>query len=136
MKPNTPRVMQPGQLAEVAGDGAAPEADVNPAAAGGGLLAAQRARAVVVGGRQLSGMSISVVTPPSAAALVALAKPSHSVRPGSLTWTWRVDQPGQEHLRPGNSATLGGVGGVAERGDRGDPAVPYGHRDRPDARRA
>jgi hypothetical protein len=32
-----------------------------------------------VGGRLFSGMSTIVVTPPAAAALVALAKPSHSV---------------------------------------------------------
>ena len=42
-------------------------------------------------------MSTSVVTPPAAAAAVAVAKPSHSVRPGSLTCTWRVHQPGQQH---------------------------------------
>ena len=35
--------MQPGQLPEVAGDGAAPEAHISPATAGGGLLEAQRA---------------------------------------------------------------------------------------------
>lgn len=33
-------------------------------------------------------MSTIVVTPPAAAARVAVAKPSHSVRPGSLTCTW------------------------------------------------
>ncbi len=41
----------------------------------------------VVAGMELSGMSQMVVTPPTAAARVAVANPSHSVRPGSLTWT-------------------------------------------------
>ena len=36
---------------------------------------------VVVGGIELSGMSTMVVNPPAAAADVAVAKPSHSVRP-------------------------------------------------------
>ena len=35
-----------------------------------------------------------VVTPPAAAARVADAKPSHSVRPGSLTCTWVSTSPG------------------------------------------
>src|SRR5215217_5220067 len=35
---------------------------------------------------------VSVVTPP-ASARVALAKPSQSVRPGSLTWTWVSTSP-------------------------------------------
>ena len=48
----------------------------------------------VVGGMQLSGMSMIVVTPPAAAARVAVAKPSHSVRPGSLTCTWVSTRPG------------------------------------------
>jgi len=38
----------------------------------------------VVAGIELSGISMSVVTPPAAAALVAVSNPSHSVRPGSL----------------------------------------------------
>jgi hypothetical protein len=52
----------------------------------------------VVGGIELSGMSTMVVTPPAAAArvavAVAVAKPSHSVRPGSLTCTWLSTRPG------------------------------------------
>src|SRR4051812_41843548 len=39
-------------------------------------------------------MSTIVVTPPAAAARVAESKPSHSVRPGSLTWTWVSTRPG------------------------------------------
>ena len=40
---------------------------------------------LTVGGMLFSGMSRMVVTPPAAAARVAEAKPSHSVRPGSFT---------------------------------------------------
>ena len=47
-----------------------------------------------MGGRLFSGMSMMVVTPPAAAARVAVAKPSHSVRPGSLTCTWVSTMPG------------------------------------------
>jgi hypothetical protein len=42
-----------------------------------------------------SGKPMMVVTPPpAAAAAVAVAKPSHSVRPGSLTCTWVSTRPG------------------------------------------
>src|SRR5712692_3811724 len=40
-------------------------------------------------------MSTIVVTPPAAAARVAVSKPSHSVRPGSLTWTCVSTMPGE-----------------------------------------
>jgi hypothetical protein len=53
-----------------------------------------RAATSSVGGSELSGMSTIVVTPPAAAARVAVAKPSHSVRPGSLTCTWVSTRPG------------------------------------------
>ena len=56
---------------------------------------ARRPSSVVVGGMLLSGMSTSVVTPPAAAARVAVAKPSHSVRPGSLMWTCVSTSPGE-----------------------------------------
>ena len=39
-------------------------------------------------------MSIRVVTPPAAAARVAVANPSHSVRPGSFTCTCVSTRPG------------------------------------------
>jgi hypothetical protein len=39
---------------------------------------------VVVQGAELSGMSTTAVTPPAAAARVALAIPSHASRPGSF----------------------------------------------------
>ncbi|KAK4124451.1 hypothetical protein N657DRAFT_571933, partial [Parathielavia appendiculata] len=42
---------------------------------------------VVVGGMAFKGMSMTVVTPPEAAALVPVSKPSHSVRPGSFRCT-------------------------------------------------
>lgn len=42
---------------------------------------------VVVGGIELRGMSMTVVTPPERAARVPVRKPSQSVRPGSFRWT-------------------------------------------------
>lgn len=41
-----------------------------------------------------SGMSTIVVIPPDVAACVAVANPSQSVLPGSLTWTWLSTTPG------------------------------------------
>lgn len=38
----------------------------------------------------MSGISTTVVTPPDAAALVPVQKPSQSVRPGSFKWTWAL----------------------------------------------
>ena len=89
------------------------------------------AAVVVVGGRLFSGMSISVVTPPAAAALVAVAKPSHSVRPGSLTCTWVSTRPGSSTSEPGSSSVLDRVQGRPGPGDRGDAPVADGHRHRP-----
>ena len=89
------RLVQPAQVVDVAGDRAAPEADVDVRLSGRGLpLDLAAPSTVVVGGRLLSGMSMIVVTPPAAAARVAVAKPSHSVRPGSLTCTWVSTRPG------------------------------------------
>lgn len=46
------------------------------------------------------GMSTIVVTPPAAAALVALQNPSQDVRPGSFTCTWQSTMPGITTLSP------------------------------------
>jgi len=54
----------------------------------------------MVGGSEFSGMSQIVVTPPAAAARVAVANPSHSVRPGSLTCTWESTRPGSSARSP------------------------------------
>ena len=51
---------------------------------------ASRCATVVVGGMEFKGMSTTVVTPPDAAARVPVQKPSQSVRPGSLRWTWAL----------------------------------------------
>ncbi len=40
-----------------------------------------------VGGWALSGISATVVVPPTAQAAEPVAQPSQSVRPGSLKWT-------------------------------------------------
>ena len=55
---------------------------------------AASASTVVVTGMLLSGISSTVVTPPAAAAAVPVAKPSHSVRPGSLRCTCESTSPG------------------------------------------
>ncbi len=77
------------------------------------------AATVVVAGMLLSGMSRSVVTPPAAAARVALGKPSQSARPGSLTCTWVSTSPGKITASPA-STTRAPSGTVVERGDRDD----------------
>ena len=48
-----------------------------------------------------------MVTPPAAAARVAVAKPSHSVRPGSLTCTWVSTSPGSSTSVVRASPSLG-----------------------------
>ena len=65
----------------------------------------------MVGGIEFSGMSMIVVIPPAAAAAVAVAKPSQSVRPGSLTWTWVSTRPGSS---TSSSASWMTVRGTAE----------------------
>jgi hypothetical protein len=84
LKPRTPSATRPASSPALPGT-TPPQNPTStahcPAAAA--RLAANASR-VVVGGIELSGMSTSEVTPPIAAARVAVAKPSHSVRPGSL----------------------------------------------------
>src|SRR4051812_45697695 len=79
------------------------------------ILASKAARDVVTGDA-LSGMSTMVVTPPAAAARVAVAKPSHSVRPGSLTWTWVSTSPGSS-TSSGPTSTTVAVPSCAARSD-------------------
>ena len=78
-------------------------------------------RRVVVAGIELSGMSSSVVTPPAAAARVAVSNPSQSVRPGSLMWTCVSTRPGittsRRHRRHSTRA------GLVELGDARDAAA-------------
>ena len=61
---------------------------------------ASSAATVVVAGTLLSGMSTIAVTPPAAAARVAVSKPSQSVRPGSLTCTCVSTRPGDTTRSP------------------------------------
>ena len=129
-------VVQRAQVLDVVGQGAAPEADVDVRLVGGDVLLRGGASTVVVGGRQLSGMSTRVVMPPAAAARVAVQKPSHSVRPGSLTCTWVSTRPGSRTWSPrssrrapaGTSASYAQDGGDRAGGDRdrGGRAFPRG----------
>ena len=84
---------------------------------------------------EFSGMSMMVVTPPAAAARVAEAKPSHSVRPGSLTWTWVSTRPGMQGFVVGQLDDLGAGQPVAERLDGDDLAAAHAHFARPRCRR-
>ena len=71
-----------------------------------------------------SGMSTIVVTPPAAAARVAVAKPSHSVRPGSLTCTCVSTSPGMSTSSSASRTMRGGGESGSERRDpRDDPAA-------------
>ena len=81
----------------------------------------------MVGGMQLSGMSTIVVTPPAAAARVAVANPSHSVRPGSFTCTWLSTRPGQQYLVVAEVHHLRCAQVRVERFDRDDPPVRDSH---------
>ena len=74
-----------------------------------------RAGEFTVEGTEFRGMSRMVVTPPAAAALVALAKPSHSVRPGSLTCTCASTRPGRR-VSSGASSTTSSPSSPAPRG--------------------
>ena len=94
-------VDEPVELRRVARHDAAPERrrrrDTGPAPPSASPRAPPR---VVVAGMLLSGMSTIVVTPPAAAARVAVSKPSHSVRPGSLMWTCVSTMPGETTRSP------------------------------------
>ena len=94
MKPKTPASHSASSRPRLAGT-APPQKPTSTAhcpAAASCLI--RSAAGSVVGGIELSGMSSRVVTPPAAAARVAVANPSHSVRPGSLTCTWVSTSPG------------------------------------------
>ena len=86
--------MQRKQVLGVSGNGPAPEPHVNMSVRSRSPALDLQGVHVDGGGREFSGISMIVVTPPAAAARVAVANPSHSVRPGSLTWTWVSTRPG------------------------------------------
>ena len=105
LKPSAPAACRPGRSASLPGT-APPQNPTStwtfpPVAARLSLSAA----ACVVGGRQFSGMSTIVVMPPAAAASVAVANPSQSVRPGSLTCTCESTRPGSSTSSPARSNT-------------------------------
>ncbi len=95
LKPNTPAACRAGNSPALPGI-APPQKPTStwicPRAAS--RLTANAA-ASTVGGRLLSGMSTMAVTPPAAAARVAVAKPSHSVRYGLVDVHMRVYHAGQ-----------------------------------------
>ncbi len=94
MKPGTPRAESAASSSRFSGT-TPPQ---NPTSTNERPRAAsafsRSAATVVVGGTEFRGMSKIVVTPPAAAARVAVSNPSHSVRPGSLTWTCVSTSPG------------------------------------------
>ncbi len=113
LKPNTPASCSAGRSAAFAGT-APPQNPTStahwPSAA---ARLASRAATSMVGGIEFSGMSMIVVTPPAAAAAVAVAKPSQSVRPGSLTWTWVSTRPGMSTSSSLSSDWTRASGGTA-----------------------
>src|SRR5277367_1906146 len=66
----------------------------------------RNAAAVVVAGMLFSGISIKVVTPPAAAARVAVENPSQSARPGSLMCTCVSTTPGITTKSPASCTVL------------------------------
>jgi hypothetical protein len=116
LEPEHARLVQRAQLRDVARDGPPQKptsTHVSPSAA---LRLTSSAATSTVGGMLLSGMSTMVVTPPDAAALVAVSNPSHSVRPGSLTCTCESTRPGSSTSSVSSSTT------AAARSPRPDPA--------------
>ena len=101
MKPNTPALCSSARSRRLRAAPAPPQKPTStaicPAAA---ARFAASAATEVVGGTEFSGMSMIVVTPPAAAALVAVAKPSQWVRPGSLTCTCVSTAPGSSASSP------------------------------------
>ncbi len=100
MKPTTPASCSGRRLARL--PGTAPPQNATSVASWPAAAAclARSAGTVTVGGMLFSGISTIVVTPPAAAAAVAVAKPSHSVRPGSFTCTWLSTSPGSSTSSP------------------------------------
>ena len=100
MKPSTPASCSAATCSSLPGT-TPPQ---NPTSTNACRPAASRftssAATVVVGGSEFSGMSTIVVTPPAAAARVAVSNPSQCVRPGSLTCTWLSTSPGSRARSP------------------------------------
>ena len=87
-----------------------PEAVVDDALAGGRVAFAGEGLGRGGWGREFRGMSTRVVMPPAAAARVAVAKPSQSVRPGELMWTWGSMKPGRMAWSPASTTWSAGPG--------------------------
>ena len=80
---------------DVAGDEAAPEAEVDDRGAASGSSLRSNDAPSTVGGEAFSGMSKKHVPPPAAKAAVPVSNPSHSARPGSLKCTCGSTTPGK-----------------------------------------
>ena len=105
LKPKTPASWRGARSATLPGTAPPQKPTSTQAWSAATARFASSAATVVVGGMLLSGMSTIVVTPPAAAARVALAKPSQSVRPGSLTWTWVSTSPGSSTSSSASTTT-------------------------------
>ena len=94
LKPTTPASCRGRRSAALPGTAPPQNATSTASWPAAAACLARSAGTVTVGGMLFSGMSTIVVTPPAAAAAVAVANPSHSVRPGSFTCTWLSTSPG------------------------------------------
>ena len=106
LNPRTPAAASPSSAPALPGTTPPqkPQSTRHPAARAAWRLAS-RAATEVVAGMLLSGMSTIVVMPPAAAARVAVANPSHSVRPGSFTCTWVSTSPGIRQASPASTVS-------------------------------
>ena len=100
MKPTTPASCSGRRSATLPGTAPPQNATSTASWPAAAACLARSAGTVTVGGMLFSGMSTIVVTPPAAAAAVAVANPSHSVRPGSFTCTWLSTSPGSSTSSP------------------------------------
>ena len=100
LEPDDPGVEQPRELGRFPGTAPPQNATSTAHCPAAAATLARSASTVVVTGEEFSGMSQIVVTPPARAARVAVANPSHSVRPGSLTCTCESTSPGSSGRSP------------------------------------
>ena len=100
LTPTTPAASSPGRSARFPGTAPPQNATSTAHCPAAAAALARSASTVVVTGSEFSGMSQIVVMPPASAARVAVANPSHSVRPGSFTCTCASTRPGSSGRSP------------------------------------